>query len=156
MRTTLDIDEDVLLKVRERADATGRSPGKIISEMVRRGFDAGTPDLPLLRDGLPQIRFDADFEPTSDSILDLIEKVEKDDDLGAPLIIPAETRAWIERTAAQQQTRPGMLASAIAQESLLAQGKWPARNGFPQVLRRSTGQRVVTSEFVHYLMDELG
>lgn len=35
MRTTLDIDQDVLEAVKERADSQGKSAGKVVSELVR-------------------------------------------------------------------------------------------------------------------------
>jgi len=38
MRTTLDIDEDVLLAVKERARRERRSTGAVISELVRRAL----------------------------------------------------------------------------------------------------------------------
>lgn len=44
MRTTLDIDDDVLMAVREIAAREGRTAGKVLSEFSRRGILAG--DLP--------------------------------------------------------------------------------------------------------------
>lgn len=38
MRTTLDLDEDVLAAVRSLARAQGRSLGSVLSELVRRGL----------------------------------------------------------------------------------------------------------------------
>ena len=38
MRTTLDIDDDVLQAARERADREGRTIGKVLSELARRGL----------------------------------------------------------------------------------------------------------------------
>lgn len=53
MRTTLDIDEDVLGLARELAEAEGRSIGLVLSDMARRGMapariDAGG-DRPVIR-----------------------------------------------------------------------------------------------------------
>lgn len=41
MRTTLDIDEDVLQAAKELAAKEKRSAGAVISELARRGFQAG-------------------------------------------------------------------------------------------------------------------
>ncbi len=38
MRTTLDIDDDVLIAVKEIASSRKTTPGKVISELARRGF----------------------------------------------------------------------------------------------------------------------
>jgi hypothetical protein len=40
MRTTLDIDEDVLLAVKERARREKRSAGAVLSEVARQGLTA--------------------------------------------------------------------------------------------------------------------
>jgi hypothetical protein len=40
MRTTLDLDEDVLLAAKELAARSRRSAGKVISEVFRRGLHA--------------------------------------------------------------------------------------------------------------------
>lgn len=154
MQTTIEIDEDILQAARDRARFTGRTTDAVITEVLRQGLGVATQELPSLRNGLPQIRFNSSFEPTSDAILDLLEKIELSDYLGAPLIIPAETRAWIEQTAAAQHTGPGMIASEVVQDSLLAQEKWPARNGIPQILRRSDDQTVITMELIKQILDE--
>ena len=41
MRTTLDIDDDVLQAAKELAVKEKRSAGAVISELARRGFQAG-------------------------------------------------------------------------------------------------------------------
>jgi hypothetical protein len=53
VRTTLDIDEDVLIAARELAAPARRSLGSIISELARRGL---TPARVSAEDGLPVIR----------------------------------------------------------------------------------------------------
>ena len=40
MRTTLDIDDDVLMAAKELARAAGKTAGKIISELVRKAMTA--------------------------------------------------------------------------------------------------------------------
>jgi hypothetical protein len=51
MRTTLDIDEDVLLAARELASARGTTAGKIVSELARRGLTPARS--PRVRNGVP-------------------------------------------------------------------------------------------------------
>lgn len=53
MRTTLDLDDDVMAVVREMAEADGRSMGTVVSELARRGLAPArvdmTGDLPVIR-----------------------------------------------------------------------------------------------------------
>ena len=42
MRTTLNIADDVLLAVRERARRERRSAGEVLSDVARRGLTSGT------------------------------------------------------------------------------------------------------------------
>jgi len=60
MRTTLDIDEDVLYAAKELAHSRHVSAGKVISELAREGFMKrasrhrtrnGIPQLPIKPDG---------------------------------------------------------------------------------------------------------
>jgi hypothetical protein len=53
MRTTLNIDEDVVVAARELAAGEHRSLGSVISELARRGL---TPARVEAADGLPVIR----------------------------------------------------------------------------------------------------
>jgi hypothetical protein len=53
MRTTLNIDEDVVSAARELATGERRSLGSVISELARRGL---TPARIETDDGLPVIR----------------------------------------------------------------------------------------------------
>ncbi len=153
MQTTLEIDQDILQAAEERARATGRTPNAVMTEVLRRGLGVDTFVLPPLRDGIPQIRFDPGFEATPDSILDLLDRVKMQGDLGAPLIVPDATRAWIEQTAARQNVDAGRIAAGVVQESLLKQRIWPTRNGVPQFLRRSDDHTVVTMELINELRD---
>jgi hypothetical protein len=56
MRTTLQIDNDVLAAARELAAGEHRSLGAVISELARRGL---TPARVEVEDGLPVIRVPA-------------------------------------------------------------------------------------------------
>lgn len=56
MRTTLDIDDDVLQAAKELAEREGRTAGRVISELARRGLASPAPkskDGPTLRGGVP-------------------------------------------------------------------------------------------------------
>jgi hypothetical protein len=56
MRTTLDIDDDVVTAAKELAAIERRSLGSVISELARRGL---TPARVESADGLPVIRVPA-------------------------------------------------------------------------------------------------
>jgi len=60
MRTTLDLDSDVLTAARELAAAQRRSLGSVISELVRRGL---TPARVEVDGALPVIRVPAGTPP---------------------------------------------------------------------------------------------
>lgn len=55
MRTTLDIEEDVLEAAKERARAEGSTAGKVISRMARKGFvgEPGQTRKAEVRNGVP-------------------------------------------------------------------------------------------------------
>jgi CTP:molybdopterin cytidylyltransferase MocA len=58
MRTTLTLDDDVLELATRQAQARGLSLGKTISELVRRGLNAPTPQ--IHKDGLIVFQLPAD------------------------------------------------------------------------------------------------
>jgi hypothetical protein len=60
VRTTLDIDDDVVAAARELAATARRSLGAVISELARRGL---TPARVETDDGLPVIRVPAGTAP---------------------------------------------------------------------------------------------
>jgi hypothetical protein len=51
MRTTLDIDDDVLQAAKEMAEANRTSAGKMLSQLARRGLDK--PRNVRVRNGVP-------------------------------------------------------------------------------------------------------
>jgi hypothetical protein len=51
MRTTLDLDRDVLLLAKELAEARGTTAGRVISELVRKAL--ARPDDVRERNGVP-------------------------------------------------------------------------------------------------------
>ncbi len=56
MRTTLDIEEDVLQAAKELAERDGRTAGRVISELARRGLAlpaAGRKGRATTRGGVP-------------------------------------------------------------------------------------------------------
>lgn len=53
MRTTLDIDDDVLMAVREIAAKEKRTAGKVLSDFSRRGMLTGDPTASTAEQGSP-------------------------------------------------------------------------------------------------------
>ncbi|TQN41398.1 hypothetical protein FHU33_0766 [Blastococcus colisei] len=66
MRTTLDIDDDVVAAARELAASGRRSLGAVISELARRGL---TPARVESEDGLPVIRVPAGTAPITPAMV---------------------------------------------------------------------------------------
>ncbi len=60
MRTTLEIDNDVIAAARELASTEGRSLGSVVSDLIRKGL---TPAKVDTVDGLPVIRVPAGSPP---------------------------------------------------------------------------------------------
>ncbi len=60
MRTTLDLDDDVVTAARELAAEQRRSLGSVVSELARRGL---TPARVETEDGLPVVRVPAGSPP---------------------------------------------------------------------------------------------
>lgn len=52
VRTTLDIDDDVLQAAKELAAMRSTSAGKVLSDLARKGLQRETPEVPL-RNGVP-------------------------------------------------------------------------------------------------------
>ncbi len=62
MRTTLDLDADILLAAKELAHTHGLTAGRVISDLARQGLAAqlsGRP-APRLRNGVPLLRRQAE------------------------------------------------------------------------------------------------
>jgi hypothetical protein len=51
MRTTLDIDEDVLIAAKKLAQQRGMPAGKVLSDLARKGLRR--PGTPRVRNGVP-------------------------------------------------------------------------------------------------------
>ena len=52
MRTTLDLDSDVLQAAKEMASAQGTTAGKVISDLVRKALEPA-PAITKVRNGVP-------------------------------------------------------------------------------------------------------
>lgn len=52
MRTTVDLDEDVLMAAKELAAARGTTAGKVLSELARKGLQRDRPAV-RVRNGVP-------------------------------------------------------------------------------------------------------
>ncbi len=53
MRTTLDIEEDVLLAVKDRVARTGSTAGRVVSDLLRQALRAGERPAAKRRNGVP-------------------------------------------------------------------------------------------------------
>ena len=58
MRTTLDIDEDVLSAAKELAQLEGKTAGQMLSELARRGLKRGE-----RQEAEPEVRNDIELLP---------------------------------------------------------------------------------------------
>lgn len=153
MQTTIDIDEDILQAARERADATGRTTGEVISELARFALDTQHIDrLPALH-GFPRLDFDPKVVITADTINELLDTIESDDTLGYPLSIDDTTRQQIRKISEEQGVSPGKVAADLAQNTLLEKGTWPLRNGVAVFPTR--GREPLTLEEIDTMLDEL-
>jgi hypothetical protein len=54
MRTTIDIDDDLLTAIKEKAAAEGSTIGRVLSRLVRRGLEP-PPRKYRIRNGVPVI-----------------------------------------------------------------------------------------------------
>jgi hypothetical protein len=54
MRTTLDIDDDILKAVKEIASNRGYTAGRVLSDFARAALEPATPA--LVRNGVPRLR----------------------------------------------------------------------------------------------------
>ena len=76
MRTTLDIDEDVLQAAKELAKLHGTTMGRALSDLARRGLEPRE-EAPEVRSGVPLLRPVADAKPVS---LETVNRL-RDDEL---------------------------------------------------------------------------
>lgn len=67
VRTTLDIDDDVLAVAEELAAVQGRTPGEVLSELARQGLRVCAE---TVRHGVPLLRPSADASPVTSEVVD--------------------------------------------------------------------------------------
>jgi len=53
MRTTLDIEDDILLAAKERAKQEGRTAGEVLSDLARKGLTGESSKNLSIRNGVP-------------------------------------------------------------------------------------------------------
>jgi hypothetical protein len=74
MRTTLDIDDSVLMAAKEVAGAQGVSAGSIISEWARRGLAQPSAGRRVAKSGFPVFAVPSDAKPlTTATVNSLID-----------------------------------------------------------------------------------
>ena len=75
MRTTLDLDADVLQAAKELAAARGSTAGKVLSELARKGLE--TPRTLKVRNGVPLLprRTPGTPRPTMKQVNELRDEV---------------------------------------------------------------------------------
>ena len=81
MRTTIDLDEDVLLAIKERARQEGRSAGAVLSELARQAL---TGSAPVGEFGEPEAFYGFEPLPRRGAVMsnDLIDRRREDDPEG--------------------------------------------------------------------------
>jgi len=68
MRTTLNLDDDVLAAARQLARYEQRALGSIVSDLIRRGL-APTPEPAGRTGGFPTFEIEADAPPITDEMV---------------------------------------------------------------------------------------
>lgn len=56
MRTTLDLEDDVLQAAKELAEMRKTTTGRVVSELIRKALQARRSGAPRVRNGVPLIR----------------------------------------------------------------------------------------------------
>jgi hypothetical protein len=85
MRTTLDIDDDILAAARDLAKAEGKTMGEVISELARRGLTSPTLAAAGLSESAAAFKFD-DWPtlPNREGVIvtpEMIERIQEELDL---------------------------------------------------------------------------
>lgn len=79
MRTTLDIDDDVLLAAKERARRERRTAGEVVSDLLRQALTAAPPTSDAVREA-PAVYGFQPFPPRGAVVTnDLIDSLRLDD-----------------------------------------------------------------------------
>jgi hypothetical protein len=87
VRTTLDIDDDVLQAAKERARAEGKTAGQVVSELIRQALTQPGDRLDMSKieivDGIPVLPSRGRVV-THEQVQRLIEEIDLDDTRRAP------------------------------------------------------------------------
>jgi len=74
MRTTVNLDDDVLRAAKELAALSGRTLGQVLSDLTRAALEAGREDAPH-RNGVPLLPADVDARlVTSEDVARLLDE----------------------------------------------------------------------------------
>ena len=73
MRTTLDIDEDILRTAKAIAKDSDQSLGRVLSDLARRGLNAPPVEYVELRNGMPLLPRRADAKTVT---LEMVKELE--------------------------------------------------------------------------------
>ena len=65
MRTTLDVDDDLLMAAKEIANARGVSAGQVVSDLLRKALRPSTDDRRRVRNGVPLLARRAGAAPVT-------------------------------------------------------------------------------------------
>jgi hypothetical protein len=76
MRTTLDIDEDVLQAAKELAAARKSTAGKILSELARKALEPSHKDIARRRHGVPLLPSRQGEQPVTMEIVSSLHEEE--------------------------------------------------------------------------------
>jgi hypothetical protein len=79
MRTTLDIDDDVLQAAKERARREKKTAGMVVSELLRQALTAVPPSAPAVREALGVYGFEP--FPSRGAVItnELIDRLREED-----------------------------------------------------------------------------
>jgi hypothetical protein len=80
MRTTLDIDEDILQAAKELAARRRTNAGKIISELARKALQPDPPEAEI-RNGVPLLASRPDERPVT---MELVNRLRDDEPAASP------------------------------------------------------------------------
>jgi hypothetical protein len=77
MRTTLAIDDDVLVKAKSLADRQRKTVGEVISALARKGLSSDLLEPPKVRNGLTLLRHQPGSEPVTLEIVNQLRDEEQ-------------------------------------------------------------------------------
>jgi hypothetical protein len=75
MRTTLDLDDDVLQAAKEIASTRGQSAGRVVSDLVRKALQPDADKRPRTRNGVPLLGRRAGSHPVTMALVNRLRDV---------------------------------------------------------------------------------